>query len=50
MLWGSDWPHVEVEGPMPQTTDQLDYLLAWIPDAALRSRVLMENPRVFYGF
>ncbi len=50
MLWGSDWPHVEVKGPMPATADQLDYLLDWIPDVAVRSRVLVENPGVFYGF
>lgn len=50
MLWGSDWPHVEVKGPMPETASQLDYLTDWIPDAAVRRGVLVENPRVFYGF
>ena len=48
MLWGSDWPHVEVKGPMPQTTDQLDYLLDWVPDATIRDRILVENPVAFY--
>ncbi len=34
MLWGSDWPHVNMYGrPMPNDGDLFDLLLEWAPDA-----------------
>jgi 2-pyrone-4,6-dicarboxylate lactonase len=50
VLWGSDWPHVMVKGAMPNDGDLADLLLAWIPDDALRRRVLVDNPARLYGF
>jgi predicted TIM-barrel fold metal-dependent hydrolase len=50
LVWGSDWPHVNFKGDMPNTTDQLDYLLDWVPDEAHRRQVLVDNPAVLYGF
>jgi hypothetical protein len=35
---------------MPNDGALADLLLNWIPDAALRSRVLAENPEKLYGF
>lgn len=49
-LWGSDWPHVMLKGPMPNDGDLADLLLDWIPDEGLRQRVLVENPARLYGF
>lgn len=49
MLWGSDWPHVNVT-EMPDTGDLLNLLAHWIPDAATRHRILVENPAALYGF
>lgn len=50
MLWGSDWPHpTEMPAP-PDTRDTLAALHSWIPDAALRQRVLVDNPAQLYGF
>jgi predicted TIM-barrel fold metal-dependent hydrolase len=50
LVWGSDWPHVAFKGSMPDTTDLLDQLLAWIPDATQRHRILVDNPATLYGF
>jgi predicted TIM-barrel fold metal-dependent hydrolase len=45
LLWGSDWPHVNMNGrTMPNDGDLLDLLLDWAPDPAVRDRILAENP------
>ena len=49
-LWGSDWPHVAHWGPPVSVGGLLDLLARWVPDAALRKRILVDNPRVLYGF
>jgi 2-pyrone-4,6-dicarboxylate lactonase len=50
IVWGSDWPHVGHFEAMPDTTALLDVLADWVPDAALRQRILVDNPTAFYGF
>jgi len=50
LLWGSDWPHVNVPLPMPNSADFLDLLLDWVPDVATRNRILVDNPAKLYGF
>jgi 2-pyrone-4,6-dicarboxylate lactonase len=50
LLWGSDWPHVMVKSAMPNDGALLDLLGRWIPDAALRRRVLVDNPAALYDF
>lgn len=50
LLWGSDWPHVNFKGKMPNTTELLDCLLEWVPDEEVRRLILVENPRKLYGF
>lgn len=50
LLWGSDWPHVRLEDTMPNDGDLCDLLLRWLPDPALRHRVLVENPNRLYRF
>ena len=50
MLWGSDWPHVNMNGrKMPNDGDLLDLLLDWAPDAGDRRRILADNPAALYG-
>jgi predicted TIM-barrel fold metal-dependent hydrolase len=49
VVWGSDWPHVMVKTPMPNDGDLCDLLTAWVPDAALRKQVLVDNPARLYG-
>jgi predicted TIM-barrel fold metal-dependent hydrolase len=50
VVWGSDWPHVMVKGAMPNDGDLADLLLQWVPDQALREKVLVTNPARLYGF
>lgn len=50
MLWGSDWPHVQMNGRiMPNDGDLIDLLAEWVPDETTRSRILAENPVELYG-
>jgi predicted TIM-barrel fold metal-dependent hydrolase len=50
MLWGSDWPHVNLDGrEMPNDGDLLDLLAEWAPDAAVRNRILVDNANKLYG-
>jgi predicted TIM-barrel fold metal-dependent hydrolase len=62
ILWGSNWPHPDsarVPGrkntdiaPLMQTDDGrvLNLLPEWVPDAAVRRGILVENPARLYGF
>jgi len=62
MLWGSDWPHTNSARPPGAGIDTvspflniddgaaLDRLAAWVPDAATRRRILVDNPAQLYGF
>jgi predicted TIM-barrel fold metal-dependent hydrolase len=50
VVWGSDWPHVGQMAVMPRTTPLLDLLQDWVPDEAVRNRVLVDNPAKLYGF
>lgn len=50
LFWGSDWPHTAYAGPMPNLADLIDPLADWIPDEALRRRILVDNPAGFYRF
>ncbi|HEV3141810.1 MAG TPA: amidohydrolase family protein [Vicinamibacterales bacterium] len=62
IVWGTDWPHPDssrVPGrtaadiaPLLQIDDGrlLNQFASWVPDAATRRQILVENPRRLYGF
>ena len=50
VLWGSDWPHVNLAGPMPDDGDLVDFVGRIAPTEELRLRLLVENPTTFFGF
>lgn len=50
LVWGSDWPHPIVHGPMPNDGELLDLLAEWAPDAGVRHRILADNGARLYGF
>lgn len=51
LVWGSDWPHVNMNGrAMPNDGDLFDLLGQWVEDPQLRRRILVDNPRELYGF
>ena len=50
MVWGSNWPHVGVEGNPPDDRALLDVLSRWVPEESRRYRILRDNPEELYGF
>lgn len=60
LLWASDWPHTNREPGKAAlqvsayreigTARLLREIAAWLPDAALRQRALVDNPARLYGF
>jgi predicted TIM-barrel fold metal-dependent hydrolase len=50
LVWGTDWPHPRIEGQMPNAGHLLDLFNAWTPDAAVRRKILVDNPARLYGF
>ena len=48
-VWGTDWPHPRIN-PLPESGRQLDFFFDWVPDAATRQRILVDNAAKLYGF
>ncbi len=48
-VWASNWPHPN-RNPAPSNAAMLDLLLDWAPAAAVRNRILVDNPAQLYGF
>jgi predicted TIM-barrel fold metal-dependent hydrolase len=49
LVWGSDWPHT-TESHKPDDAALFALLSDWADDAAVRSRILVDNPAVLYDF
>jgi predicted TIM-barrel fold metal-dependent hydrolase len=62
ILWGTDWPHLnpaygrgkpltEISPPLPIDDGLvLNQLARWVPDPAIRKKILVDNPARLYGF
>jgi predicted TIM-barrel fold metal-dependent hydrolase len=58
IVWGSNWPHpgrgaTRTDIALPYPNDDgllLNQLPKWAPDAAIRKRILVDNPARLYGF
>lgn len=50
LLWGSDWPHVWIKTAMPNDGALFDLFSKWVPDAAMRRRILVDHPARVYDF
>ena len=60
VIWGTSWPHPGGSGgrsatavaPLQQIDDGLvmNQLAVWAPDAAVRKKILVENPARLFGF
>src|SRR5258707_8574481 len=62
IVWGTDWPHpdsvtppgrkISDVTPLIQIDDGrlLNQLPVWAPDAAIRQKILVDNPARLYGF
>jgi len=50
LVWGTDWPHPNIKGIMPNDGDLVDLVPRYIDDEAVRRLVLVDNPARLYGF
>jgi predicted TIM-barrel fold metal-dependent hydrolase len=62
IIWGTDWPHPNSTTPPGRKPTELtplfqiddgrllNQLAVWVPDAAIRNRILVDNPARLYGF
>jgi len=58
VVWGSNWPHpgrgrtaTDIAPPYPNDDGLLlNQLPKWVPDAAIRRKILVDNPARLYGF
>ncbi|TDH64065.1 hypothetical protein E2C06_04400 [Dankookia rubra] len=51
LVWGSDWPHTNTSMDRVTTYPQtLAWLAEWVPDTAMRERILVDTPARLYGF
>ena len=50
VLWGTDWPHPNINGPMPNDGDLVDMLPRYVPDPNGLRRIVVDNPARLYGF
>jgi 2-pyrone-4,6-dicarboxylate lactonase len=50
VLWGTDWPHPNIAGRMPNDGDLVDLVPLIAPDAAAQRKLLVDNPARLYDF
>lgn len=48
LVWGSDWPHVMVNGPMPHDADLLNAVTDWMPEQDQQQALFSNNPANLY--
>lgn len=48
LLWGSDWPHTELWQNVPDDAELIESCYSWIPDAATRRQILVDNPTALF--
>jgi predicted TIM-barrel fold metal-dependent hydrolase len=52
IFWGSEWPHPSEQSKpaLPDDAILFDLLAQWVPDEAMRNRILVDNPAKLYAF
>jgi len=50
VVWGSDWPHVNLHAATPDDVDLVDLIASVVPDEVHRRRLLVDNPGALFGF
>jgi predicted TIM-barrel fold metal-dependent hydrolase len=49
IIWGSDYPHLSFADKVG-SVELFNLLGRWAPDAAIRKKILVDNPRKLFGF
>jgi len=50
IIWGTDWPHPNIDGQMPNDGDLVDMLALYAPHEETRNLIVVQNPARLYGF
>ena len=50
LIWGSDWPHVRMQGEEPDVGHLLELVTKWIGDQSVVNKILAENPARLFNF
>jgi 2-pyrone-4,6-dicarboxylate lactonase len=50
VVWGTDWPHPNFSGPVPDDGELVDLIGEFAPRAEQRQALLVDNPQHLYGF
>ncbi|WP_420227492.1 amidohydrolase family protein [Pigmentiphaga litoralis] len=50
LVWGTDWPHPNVAGDMPDDGELVNSFFEACPDAATRQKILVDNPARLFKF
>ncbi len=50
IMWGTDWPHPNKYIANPNDGDLVDAFCDWVPDQAMRRKILVDSPAAFYRF
>jgi 2-pyrone-4,6-dicarboxylate lactonase len=48
VLWGTDWPHPNLKGQMPDDGELVDYVPRVAPTRTLQQKLLVDNPGRLY--
>lgn len=48
-IWGSDWPHPNIKGPVPDDAQLLSFIRQVCSTSALQQAVLIDNPARLYA-
>lgn len=49
IIWGSDYPHLSFHDKV-RSVQLFNLLAAWAPEARMRTRILVDNPKMLFGF
>ena len=50
VLWGTDWPHPNHAGPVPDDGELVNLLAEIAPTLAAKQALLVDNPHRLYRF
>jgi predicted TIM-barrel fold metal-dependent hydrolase len=48
-IWGSDWPHPNIKGPVPDDAQLMEFILQVCGTPALQKAVMVDNPARLYA-
>jgi predicted TIM-barrel fold metal-dependent hydrolase len=50
ILWGNDWPHVNIKRVMPDDGELVDLIPGIAPSEEIQKKMLVQNPERFFNF